>query len=67
MPTFVLSADFLGFVPRSAVIAGEHDLVRVLAVFKDCWEKENYLIKETPAWSDILSSGGFEEGTSEIS
>ena len=36
MPAFVLSADFLGFEPRSAVIAGEHDLVGVLAVFKDC-------------------------------
>ena len=47
MPTFVLSADLLGFVPRSAVIAGEYDLVRVLSAFKNCWEKKHYLKTET--------------------
>lgn len=62
MPTFVLSADLLGFVPRSAVIAGEHNLVRVIVVFKDCGEKEYYLMKGkhfltiTQAWSYVLSS-----------
>ena len=60
MPTFVLSADLLGFVPRSAVIAGEHDLVRVLSVFKNCREKKHYLKKQKLKFG-ILSSQGFEE------